>query len=226
MGNPGNISADNPQMVQRIVALEKQLAHLNAYLTVSSVLTQSLGLHDLLETILYCSMEAVSAEAASVLLLDNEKKNFQFYQVEGSAKPILMRSSFPVDKGIAGWVLQQKQSEVVNDVGSDRRFYRGIDSESGFLTRNMIAVPLTAGEERIGVLEVINKTDAPGFTQEEHHLLRSIADEIAFAIRNAKLFEYLADTYCRQRQGHGSCKGCKRPLGSWTPCVQYREAEI
>ncbi len=220
------MSDDNPPVVQQIVELERQLSHLNAYLTVSSVLTQSLGLHDLLETILYCSMEAVSAEAASVLLLDDEKKNFQFYQVEGPATTMLMTSNFPADKGIAGWVLQQQQSEVLNDVGSDPRFYRKIDSKSGFVTKNMIAIPLTAGEERIGVLEVINKTDASSFTQEEHHLLRSIADEIAFAIRNAKLFEYLADTYCRQRQGQGSCKGCKRPLGSWTPCVKYQEAEI
>ncbi len=220
------MSDDNPQVAQQIVELERQLAHLNAYLTVSSVLTQSLGLHDLLETILYCSMEAVSAETASVLLLDDEKKNFQFYQVEGPAKTILMMSSFPADKGMAGWVLQQQQSEVVNDVDSDPRFYKEVDSKSGFMTKNMIAIPLTADEEKIGVLEVINKTDAPGFTQEEHFLLRSIADEIAFAIRNAKLFEYLADTYCRQRQGQGSCKGCKRPLGSWTPCVKYREAEI
>jgi GAF domain-containing protein len=220
------MSDENRQVDQQIAQLESQLAHLNTYLTVSSALTQSLGLHDLLETILYYSMEAVSAEAASVLLLNDDKKNFQFYQAEGQAKPILMNSSFPADKSIAGWVLYQQQSAVVNDVGSDPRFYQEIDSKSGFRTKNMIAVPLTAGEEKIGVLEVINKTDTLAFTEEEHYLLRSIADEIAYAIRNAKLFEYLADTYCHQRQGLGSCKGCNRPLGSWTPCVKYREAEI
>ncbi|MFC1870780.1 GAF domain-containing protein [Chloroflexota bacterium] len=220
------MSVDDPQTEQRIVELERQLAYLNSYLTVSSVLTQSLGLHDLLETILYCSMEAVSAEAASVLLLDDEKKNFHIYQVDGPAKPILMTSKFSADKGIAGWVLEQQQSEVVNDTGNDTRFYQDIDSKSGFLTRNIIAVPLTAGEEKVGVLEVVNKADATGFTVEEHQLLRSIAEEVAFAIRNAKQFEYHADTYCRQRQGQNSCKGCKRPFGSWTPCVKYQEAEI
>lgn len=220
------MSNDNEHLVQQIVELQSQLRYLNTYLTISSTLTQSLGLHDLLETILYCSMEVVSADSASVLLLDDEKKNFLFYQVEGPAKPILMMSSFPADRGIAGWVLQQQQSEVVNDVGSDPRFYHEIDTKSHFITRNMIAVPLTAGEERIGVLEVINKADGSDFTQDENNLLRSIADEIAFAIRNGKLFEYLADTYCLQRQGKGSCKGCKRPLGSWTPCVKYRESEI
>jgi hypothetical protein len=57
-------------------------------------------------------------------------------------------------------------------------------------------------------------------------LLLSIAEEIAFAIRNAKTFEYVASTYCKQRQGQGSCKGCKRPLGSWTPCIKQQETGI
>jgi GAF domain-containing protein len=217
---------ENQETAEQVAVLEKQLAYLNAYMTVSSAITQPLGLHELLETVLFCSMEAVSAEAASVLLLDDEKKEFKFYQVEGEAKEVLIKSSFPADKGIAGWVLQNQQSQVINDVGSDSRFFSDIDSKSSFKTRNMIALPLTADEEKIGVLEVINKADAPGFTEEEHHLLRSIADEIAFAVRNAKLFEFLADLYCQQRQGKSSCKGCRRPLGSWTPCVKYREVEV
>jgi GAF domain-containing protein len=217
---------DNSGVAERIAELEKQLTHLNAYLTVSSAITQPLGLHELLETVLFCSMEAVSAEATSVLLLDDEKKEFKFYQVEGEAREVLIMSSFPADRGIAGWVLQSQQSQVVNDVGNDPRFYKDIDSKSSFLTRNMIAVPLTADEEKIGVLEVLNKAGAPGFTEEEHHLLHSIADEIAFAIRNAKMFEFLADLYCQQRQGKDSCRGCKRPLGSWTPCVKYREVDV
>ncbi len=34
------------------------------------------------EAVLYFCMEAVSAEAASVLLLDYEKQNFRFYSAE------------------------------------------------------------------------------------------------------------------------------------------------
>jgi GAF domain-containing protein len=112
----------------------------------------------------------------------------------------------------------------VNDVHSDPRFYQKVDSDTGFRTRNLIAVPLAAGDEKIGVLEVLNKADGGSFTEEERLMLVSIAEEIAFAIRNAKLFEYIANTYCKQRQGQTSCRGCERPLGSWTPCVKYREA--
>jgi sigma-B regulation protein RsbU (phosphoserine phosphatase) len=195
-------------------------------MTVSSLLVQSLDLHELLEFALYSSMEAVSAEAASVLLLDDEKENFSFYQVEGPAKPVLMAATFSADQGLAGAVLRTLQSEVINDVQNDPRFYKQVDAESGFRTRNMIAVPLVAGEEKVGVLEVLNKADGGSFTEGERLLLVSIAEEIAFAIRNARLFEYVASTYCKQRQGHGSCRGCERPLGSWTPCVKYREATI
>lgn len=204
--------------------LEKQLSYLNTYLTISSMLTQSLGLHELLEAALNCSMEAVSADAASVLILDDEKKSFHFYQVEGPAKPVLARATFPADKGVAGSVLQARRPELINDLHSDPRFLNEFDSQTGFRTRNMIAIPLLAGEEAVGVLEVLNKTEGGRFTKEELMLMASLAEEMAFAIRNAKIFEYVANTYCRQRQGQMSCKGCKRPLGSWTPCVKHREA--
>lgn len=203
---------------------ERQIAHLNTYLTVSSMLSQQLGLHDLLENALYCCIEVAIASEASVLLLDDSREKFQFYQTEGPAKPILMGASFPADRGIAGFVLRNRKAEIINDVQADPRFYDQIDFKSGFKTRNMIAIPLIAGEEPVGVLEVLNKADGGDFTEEEHHRLLSLAEEIAFAIRNAKIFEYVADSYCKQRQGQTSCKGCQRPLGSWTPCVKYRES--
>ena len=205
---------------------QRQQWHLNAYLTISSMLAKSLDLHELLEISLHCCMEAVAAEAASVLLLDDAKESFHFYQVAGPAAPALMAASFPADRGLAGSVLRAQQPEIVHDVAGDERFYGKVDSESGFRTRNMIAVPLTAGEERIGVLEVLNKSGGAAFTVDEQLLLVSIAEEIAFAIRNARMFEYVVNTYCKQRQGQMSCKGCKRPLGSWTPCVRYRESSI
>jgi len=202
---------------------ERQLAHLNTYFNVSSMLSQPLGLHEILEAVLYCSMDVVSAEASSVLLLDDDKQNFLFYQAEGPAKPTLDAITFPIDMGIAGSVFQTQKGEIINEVATDPRFFTRIDSETGFKTRNMIAIPLTAGEEQVGVLEVINKVDGDEFIEDELMLLDSIAAEIAFAIRNARIFEYVADSYCLQRQGLVTCRGCQRPLGTWTPCVKYRE---
>jgi len=213
------------QIIDRL-DYERQINNLNIYLNVSSMITQALDLRDALEAVLYFCMEAVSAEAASVLLLDYEKQNFRFYSAEGPTKPVLLTASFPADQGLAGHVLQTQQSEIINDVQHDPRFYGKFDGDSGFCTRNMIVMPLTAGEEKIGVLEVLNKVGGEPFYEGDRLMLQNLAEEIAFAIRNGKMFEVVVKSYCKQRQGLNTCKGCKRPLGSWTPCVKYREASI
>jgi hypothetical protein len=201
---------------------EKQINNLNTYMNISSMIAQALDLRDILEAVLYFCMESFGVEAASVLLLDYEKKNFRFYSAEGPAKPVLLMASFPADHGLAGAVLATQQAEIINNVQSDPRFFKRFDQESGFVTRNMIAIPLTAGEEKIGVLQILNKFSGD-FHEEELLFLQTIAEEIAFAIRNGKLFEVVVKSYCKQRQGEATCRGCKRPLGSWTPCVKYRE---
>ncbi len=201
---------------------QRQIDNLNTYLNISSMISQALDLRDVLEAVLYFCMESFGVEAASVLLLDYEKKNFRFYSAEGPAKPVLLMASFPADHGLAGAVLATQQAEIINNVQDDPRFFKRFDQESGFVTRNMIAIPLTAGEEKIGVLQILNKF-VGDFHEEELLFLQTIAEEIAFAVRNAKLFEVVVKSYCKQRQGEVTCRGCKRPLGSWTPCVKYRE---
>jgi PAS domain S-box-containing protein len=175
------------QLVERL-EYEKKIAKFNAYFTVSSKIAKALNLRDVLEAVLYSSMEAVGAEAASVMLLDEEKKNFQFF---GLVPPqaAMMDAKFPANQGLAGKVLQSRRSEVINDVQKDPRFYRRFDLETGFQTRNMVAIPLVAGKDKVGVLEVLNKAGGEPFQEEDRLLLQSIAEEIAFAIHDAKLFD-------------------------------------
>ena len=77
--------------------------------------------------------------------------------MEGPAKLGLVDVTFPVDQGLAGYVYQTQKSAIFNDVQQDHRFYGKFDSVSGFQTKNLVAIPLVAGDEKIGVLEVLNK---------------------------------------------------------------------
>jgi PAS domain S-box-containing protein len=171
------------------LAYDKKIAHLHTYLAVSSNVAKTLDLRKVIEAVLYSSIEAVGAEAASVLLLDREKKNFLFYGVEGPAKPVLLDVTFPADQGLAGYVFESQESAIFNDVQQDPRFYGKFDSVSGFQTRNLVAIPLVAGDDKVGVLEVLNKTGDEPFYEDDRLLLESIAEEIAFAIRNANICE-------------------------------------
>jgi PAS domain S-box-containing protein len=176
------------QFLDRL-AYDRKISHLKTYLAVSSKVAQTLNLREVIEAVLYSSMAAVAAEAASVLLLDAEKKNFRFYGVEGPAKPVLLDVTFPVDQGLAGYVFQTQQSAIFNEVQQDQRFYGKFDSVSGFQTKNLVAIPLVAGAEKVGVLEVLNKAGDEPFYEEDRLILESIAEEIAFAIRNANTWE-------------------------------------
>lgn len=205
------------------VSMERKLLHFDTFLDVSSLLARPVGLSESLDIALFSSMNAVCAEAASILLLDEAKETFRFFHVEGAARTLLGDTTFDATAGVAGRVLQTQEAEIVNDAAGDEQFYARIDADTGFQTRNLIAVPLLAGSEPIGVLEVLNRSGNEPFTADDRLILISVADQIAYAIRNAQIFECVVEAYCLRRQGNSSCEGCPQPLEGWDACHRYRQ---
>ena len=135
----------------------------------------------------------------------------------------LISERFPADRGIAGRALREGKTQVVNDVQSDPDFFRSFDEEHAFKTKSILAAPLIAGDEPVGILNAINKMETKYFDKEDDQILSAIADEVAYAVKNARPFDYVVESYCKIKQGLNSCKGCKRPLKSWTPCARQLE---
>ena len=203
----------------------KKISRLNLYQTVSSSLAYAGGLQELLNTIMSIVTSEILCEEGSVLMFDEENNEFEFFTAVGETGKDLEKVRFPADKGIAGRALREGATLVVNDVANDPDFYGNIDEEHEFKTKSILATPLISGEEVVGVIEAINKIGDDGFDKEDAQILAAIADEVALAVKNARLFDYVVDSYCKIRQGLSSCKGCERPLKSWTPCVRYLEEQ-
>lgn len=198
---------------------------LNLYQTVSSSLAYVGDLYELLNTIMSIVTSELHCEEGSVLMLDEEKNEFEFFTAVGETGQDLEKVRFPADKGIAGRALRERTTLVVNDVTSDPDFYGKIDKEHDFQTKSILATPLISGEEIVGVINAINKIGDKKFDKEDAQILSAIADEVALAVKNARLFDYVVNSYCKIRQGLQSCKGCERPLKSWTPCVRHLEEQ-
>jgi sigma-B regulation protein RsbU (phosphoserine phosphatase) len=192
---------------------------LNFYQSVSSSLTQVEDLHELLTTIMIVVTSELSCEEGSVLLYDEETNEFEFFIAVGETGDELTKLRFPADKGIAGRALRERKTIAVNDVQSSPDFYSSIDEQHNFKTTSLLASPLVSGNELIGVIEAVNKIGDRVFDKEDEQILSAIADEVALAVKNARIFDYVVDSYCKLRQGQSSCKDCKRPLKSWTPCA-------
>jgi hypothetical protein len=202
---------------------DKKIRMLNLYQTVSSSLAYIDDLQELLSTITGIVTSELLCEESSVLFYDEGANEFEFFSAFGETGLGLVSTRFPADRGIAGRALKEMKTQVVNDCQRDPDFYCAIDEEHSFKTKSIIAAPLIAGEEIVGVLNAVNKIETKFFDKEDDQILSAIADEIALAVKHARLFEYVVENYCKIKQGKNSCKGCKRPLKSWTPCVRQME---
>jgi len=201
----------------------KKIRMLNLYQTVSSSLSYIGDLRELLTTITGIVTSELLCEESSVLLHDEETNEFEFFTAFGKTGMELVSERFPADRGIAGRALREMKTQVINDVQSDKDYYCTIDEEHDFQTKSILSAPLISGNEKVGVINAINKIETHFFDKEDDQILSAIADEVALAVKNARLFEYVINSYCKIKQGHNSCEGCKRPLKSWTPCLRQQE---
>lgn len=126
------------------------------------------------------------AEASSILLLDDDGQNLHFKTASGEKGRAVKRVTVPIGQGIAGWVAQKWKPLVVNDVAKDPRFLKASDKESGFTTRQVLAVPMLVGDRLVGVCEAINRTNGD-FSDQDMETLSDLASFAAVAVANAQL---------------------------------------
>jgi GAF domain-containing protein/HAMP domain-containing protein len=86
------------------------------------------------------------------------------------------------EKGMVGFVSSTGKPRLALDTGTDAVFFDNPDLPN---TRSEIALPLHAGEELIGVLDV-QSTEQNAFTREDVAILTTLADQVSVAIQNAR----------------------------------------
>ncbi|MEO6110899.1 MAG: HAMP domain-containing sensor histidine kinase [Nitrospiraceae bacterium] len=161
---------------------------LEAVERISHTLFQSIDLDELVETTLHIALEEVGAEAGSILLAYPEKEELIFQYSIGE-KPVSRGTAIPWDKGISGSVFQSGEPRITNQVNQDPSHLHQIDETTGFVTHDMLTVPLRRWRgEPIGVLNVLNKRAGP-LTNHDLGLLTIISAFAALAIQQAKQFE-------------------------------------
>ncbi|MBN1532906.1 MAG: SpoIIE family protein phosphatase [Spirochaetes bacterium] len=153
-------------------------------------INSSMNLQSLLATIMDSAQELLNAEGASLLLLDRGKDRLIFDVVISEKGEIIKGNTLEIGQGIAGTVAASGQSIISNDAPSDPRFSAAIDKASGFVTRNIMAVPVRNKEDLIGVLEVVNSRTG-SFQEKELGMLTYVADAAAVAINNHELLTSL-----------------------------------
>lgn len=143
----------------------------------------------LLNSIVEAAARIFGAAAASILLVLEPEGVLEFKVAFGASNHELVGTRIPLNQGIAGYVAISGQPIAISDVLQDSRFDRDFARSTGYIPRSILATPLLAGERVIGVMEVLDKINAPSFGIQDIELLGLFAHQAALAIDQAQKIE-------------------------------------
>lgn len=186
---------DINEWIWRLNNIEEKAERLALLSKLGQILNSTLDHKEVRRRAIEAATELMRAEVGSLLLVDEEKGNLFFEVALGNYEEDIKKITLNLGEGIAGWVAKHGEPLIVNDPEKDERFFRGVDEQTEFRTRNIICVPIKVKDKIIGVLEAINKKNGENFDQEDLLLFSSLADQVAIALDNARLYQDLEEMF-------------------------------
>jgi len=186
---------DIDRWLDKLRRIEDKVERLALLSHLSQILNSTLDHKEIRRRAMEAATQLMKAEVGSLLLVDEEERQLYFEVALGDREKEIKTISLNFGEGIAGWVAQHGKPLIVNAPGKDRRFFKGVDERTEFKTRNIICVPVKVKKKIIGVLEAINKNGKRGFDKEDLSLLTSLADQVAIALDNSRLYQELEEMF-------------------------------
>ena len=168
-----------------------QVDRLLATIEFSKALVSAYDMETLLTAILERIKGIIPAENWSLLLIDPQTGELYFAVIVGLAPETVKDIRLKPGEGIAGSVAQSGQPIFIPDVDHDPRFAGRVDTQTGFVTRSIIALPLLIRGEVIGVFEVVNVAEERFFREKYLPHLTILADYVAIAVDNVRNLQRL-----------------------------------
>ena len=176
------------QMLQHYVrsarSNEKRLSMLNA---ISSMLTESLELENVLHRATHAVMELMEVEAALIFTIDEEKHELVLVAYEGVSDEFARAmDGIKVGEGFNGEVAKTGQPMLVEDASQDPRLTR--PEVKKMKIQSQLIVPMTLRDRIMGTLCVAMRHPRQ-FLPGEIEMLGAVTTQIGTAIENARLYQ-------------------------------------
>ena len=184
LANQAAIAIENARLYEDTQRQLKVSALLNE---ASQVINSTLDTNEILQSLLAQMNELLNAEALSIALVDKQRNELVYEIAEGIGSDKILGLRLPSNQGISGWVMEHGQPALVQDTGSDPRFYRQADKRTGHDTRAIICAPLQVKDEVLGTIQAINPRQGT-FTEDDLQLWVNLANLASSALANAQQF--------------------------------------
>lgn len=178
------------QMRDLIASLERQVADRTRALETSSEVSRRLSTildqDQLVSEVVEQLQSAFGFYHAQIYLFDEAGQNLVMAGGTGEAGAQMLADghSLPVGKGLVG---QAAQTNLMVHYSAETRVTGWLPNPLLPETKAELAVPISIGQEVLGVLDV--QHDAPsGFAGQDVELIQAIASQVAIAVQNARAY--------------------------------------
>jgi len=163
----------------------KELAILNE---LSTLINSTMSSSKVMERVVAESVKAINATQGTIHLLDKDKTELDpFRTYIRKADETDPTDKFRLDQELSGWMMMNRKPLLINDFQNNKQFF---NREAGDIKiRTLLTVPLICKGELIGVLNLFNKKNDDGFSENDQRLLSIIASQSAQVIENSRLYE-------------------------------------
>lgn len=179
---------------ERTTELAREHQRTQTLLQVITELSASLDLEQVLNRTLRVLNDMIGAEQITVLIVRPGEKKLHMIASIGYASPDIEpggATTLDVDQGLAGWVIRNRTSVIIDDVRSDPRW---VTLTNGAVTdhRSALGVPLMVGPEALGCMLLFHRRVAH-FSQAQLEMLQAAGNQVAVAVNNAELYRLIRD---------------------------------
>ncbi len=177
---------------ERTRELREERDRIDTLYRIAVELTSSLDLDMVLNRALELVGEAVGADTGVLFLVDPQSElliHRASMRYDSSLPPGGRQIQLRRHEGLAGWVMDNRQSLVIDNVQEDPRWVSVPGTET---RRSLLGAPLIANDEVLGC--IFFNSDTPNAFNEGHlRLVEAAANQVAGSINNAELYRMIRD---------------------------------
>ena len=176
------------QLGAGLVDTHMQLQQLRRLAQTTALINSPQATDEVLNQVMETVIQLTQAERGYIVLKSRETGELEFRVARGLSAEETASGGRVVSWSVINMVAESGEPLLTMNAGTDDQFSHS-ESIAGFSLLSILAVPLKARDEVIGVAYCDNRIMAGLFKENELGLLTSFGQQAAVAIENARLFE-------------------------------------